>query len=305
MPRRLVHSIIHNLSIAFIVCWAAVTYGEEPTSNAVKLCVVRDPLIQEASGLAVSHNVDNAVWMHNDSGHEPRLFLVSMTGNTLGIANVQGTTAHDWEDLCSFQLDGESWLLVGDIGDNARNRSLTTPGCRLLLLKEPKMNPGVQKKKTQEVSVDVMRTIEFQFPDGPHDCESLAVDTTSRTILLITKTDPLNCAMYSLPLTLTRGRETLKADYVTAIGATFATAMDVSPDGRQLVVVNMFTGVMVTRDNPKKETWSDAFSKKATVLTLPKRKQGESVCFTADGDSLLLNSEGESQPLWQVKAAAP
>ena len=68
-----------------------------------------------------------------------------------------------------------------------------------------------------------------------------------------------------------------------------------------MVIVNMFSGVMLTRDDPARKSWADASSESVTALTLPTRKQGESVCFTADGKSLLLNSEGKSQRLWQVE----
>jgi len=297
-------TFVSVLSAILIVCWCALSaMGDEATGIPKEVCVVGDPLILEASGLAVSRTIKDAVWMHNDSGDVPRLFLVGLNGNTLGIVNVKGVTARDWEDMCSFELDGESWLLVGDIGDNGRVRSSTLP-CQLLLLKEPTVKLNGQTDPDFESTVDVCRTIEFQFPDGPHDCESLAVDTVSRTILLVTKTSPFEGALYSLPLTLTKGKEKLKAERIASLGVAFATAMDISSDGRRLAIVNMFSGIMLTREDPEKESWAEAGSKPVTVLTLPVRKQGESVCFTADGNSLLLNSEGASQPLWQIELKA-
>lgn len=138
-----------------------------------------------------------------------------------------------------------------------------------------------------------------------YDCESLAVDTVSRTILLVTKADPFESALYSLPLALTTGKESLTAERLAPLGVTYATAMDVSSDGRHLAIVNMFSGVMLMREDPKKQSWAEASRGSITGLTLPIRKQGESVCFTGDGNSLLLNSEGKSQPLWQVQLKTP
>ena len=63
-------------------------------------------------------------------------FLVELHGTTLGIVNVKGVTATDWEDMCAFELDGESWLLIGDIGDNQRVRGTKSPSCQLLLLSD-------------------------------------------------------------------------------------------------------------------------------------------------------------------------
>lgn len=293
-----------SLIITAICCFSMVCRGDESANIAKELCVVQDPLILEASGLATCRTMENAVWMHNDSGDVPRLFLVGLDGATIGIVNVKGVTAFDWEDVCSFEMKGESWLLVGDIGDNARKRSVTSPTCRLLLLKEPKFKVNEAKATAAiEVSVDVIRTIEFQFPDGPYDCESLTVDTATNTILLITKSSPINSAMYSLPLTLNSGKEKSTAERVTPISATYATAMDLSPDGRRLAIVNMLGGVILTRTDPQKDSWADASINGLTTLNLPNRKQGESVCFTADGNSLLLNSEGAMQPLWQIDLA--
>lgn len=290
-----------SLVITAVCCASSICHGDNAASIAKEMCLVQDPLILEASGLATCRTMENAVWMHNDSGDVPRLFLVGLDGATIGIVNIKGVTAFDWEDVCSFEMNGESWLLVGDIGDNARKRGVTSPTCQLLLLKEPKLNVSKAKATAvTEVSIDVSRTLEFQFPDGPHDCESLAVDTATNTILLVTKSNPATCAMYSLPLTLISGKEKLTANRVTPISATFATAMDLSPDGRRLAIVNMLGGVMLTRNDPQNDSWADASINTLTTLKLPIRKQGESVCFTADGNSLLLNSEGARQPLWQI-----
>lgn len=293
------HVCLQSLIITAVFC-SSICRSDESASVAKELCLIQDPLILESSGLATCRTMENAVWMHNDSGDVPRLFLVGLDGNTIGIVNVKGVEAFDWEDVCSFEMNGESWLLVGDIGDNGRKRGVTSPACRLLLLKEPTLRASESKAKATEVSIDVIRTIEFQFPDEPHDCESLAVDTAANTILLVTKSAPTKCAMYSLPLTLTSGKETSTAELVTPISATFATAMDLSSDGRRLAIINMLGGVLLTRNDPKKDSWADASINGLTTLKLPNRKQGESVCFTADGNSLLLNSEGAMQPLWQI-----
>lgn len=289
-----------SVFLLFLLCSASETRCDESSPAHRELCIVRDPQILESSGIAICRTVKNAVWMHNDSGDVPRLFLVGFDGATKAIVNVDGVKAMDWEDMCSFEMNGESWLLIGDIGDNARQRGAKNPPCQLLLIKEPRLRHEPDSSTAKEISVEVDRTIEFQFPDGPHDCESLAVDTGSRTILMVTKSSPLNCAMYSLPLRLDAGHEKVEAKRLAPVSAAFATAMDISPDGKQLAIVNMFNGVMLTRNDPTKDSWNDPSAVITTPLTLPNRKQGESVCFTGNGNSLLLNSEGTSQPLWEL-----
>lgn len=294
------HWLRISVALALMIPFLLAEAMDDEYGVATQLGEIADPLIQEASGLAISRTTTNAVWMHNDSGDKPRLFLVGLDGTTQAVVNVADVTATDWEDMCSFELDGEAWLLIGDIGDNEKQRGKKTPRCQLLLLKEPAPVNSQRPKKNGESSVAVFGTTTFEFPDGPQDCESLAVDTVSRTILLVTKSDPFRCGMYQLPLTLSNGKQHLKAERIAAPGVSFATAMDVSPDGRRLVIVDMFSGAMITRTDPATESWADACRKPVQALTLPKRKQGETVCFTADGRSLLLNSEGISQPLWRV-----
>ncbi len=282
----------------------AAVNGVESREDAEKVCLIHDPALLESSGIAISRHHPNAVWIHNDSGDTARLFLVGLDGRTLAIATVSETQPFDWEDLCSFEMAGEKWLLVGDIGDNLRARGKNTPVCRLLLLKEPKVEvESVASPQPVEVSVDVVSVTEFSFPNGPEDCEALAVDTNRQEILLITKTNPLNCQLFQLPLSLKPGNHTIQAVPVAKLGVPWATAMDVSSDGLRLAVVNMFSGALIERENS--ESWSDACQRPVTVLTMPPRPQGESVCFELDGNALLLNSEGGQQPLWRVRLHKP
>jgi hypothetical protein len=53
------------------------------------------------------------------------------------------------------------------------------------------------------------------------------------------------------------------------------------------------------------ESWTDAVSRVPEPLILPKRRQGESICFSVDGACLYLNSEGISQPLHRVPVTQP
>ncbi len=266
--------------------------------DAVEVCVIRDPAITEASGIAISRQQPDAVWIHNDSGDLPRLFLVGLDGKTKAVVTVRGADPIDWEDMCSFELDGEKWLLVGDTGDNGCVRGISAPECQLRLLREPKIQEP-EGNEPRQVTIDGFAIIEFRYPEGPRDCESVAVDTKTREILLLSKSDPLSCRLFRLPLSLKKGTSTAVAESIASLGVPYATAMDISPDCKRLAVVNMFSGAMIEREG--EESWSDACRRPVTLLTLPKRIQGESACFTADGESLLLNSEKVNQPLWKVE----
>ena len=271
-------------------------------TETVEVCVVADPELNEASGLAMSLQNKDAVWIHNDSGDTARLFLVGLDGKTQAVLHVNQERPFDWEDMCSFEIDGQAWLLIGDIGDNSRIRGKTAPPCQLLLVKEPEMTiaAGEGSPLTPPiVNARIHATVQFSFPDGPVDCESLAVDTQRREILLLTKTNPFSCKLFRLPLTLTAGSTTTQAEPLAAVPVPYATAMDISRDGHQLAIVNMFSGALL--DRKPDETWTDACENTLRIVTLPPRPQGETVCFEPDGKSLLLNSERAQQPIYRVK----
>jgi len=80
------------------------------------------PLIDEASGLAVSRETPGVLWTHNDSGDGPVLYAFDKTGAHRGAVMLDGVWAIDWEDLAGAVLDDQPTLVVGDIGDNPRKR---------------------------------------------------------------------------------------------------------------------------------------------------------------------------------------
>ncbi|MFO1003015.1 MAG: hypothetical protein U0936_22005 [Planctomycetaceae bacterium] len=275
--------------------------GSTSDVDPEQVCLVDDDQISEASGIAVSHRHEDAVWMHNDSGDTARLFLVGLNGKTRAIVTLNIDRPLDWEDMCSFESDGEKWLLIGDTGDNLRVRSKTERACELLLIREPEIKPD--EVGPVNVRVDIVSRIQFQFPDGPEDCESLAVDTQSNEILLLTKCAPQKCQLFRLPLSTKAGQRKLTADPVASLAVPFATSMDVAPDNQSLVIVNMFSGALIRRE--KSESWTSACQKPITVLTLPAQPQCETVCFESSGGSVLVNSERTQQPLWRIKLPEP
>ncbi|HOX37818.1 MAG TPA: hypothetical protein PL033_07500 [Candidatus Brocadiia bacterium] len=267
---------------------------------AKELCVVSDGRIKESSGIALSRRQPDAVWIHNDSGDAARLFLVGLDGKTRGVVRLRGDWPVDWEDMCAFVASGTSWLLVGDIGDNARNRSLATSkgrskACRLLLFPEPEM------MNTTELEADAPTVIQFEYEDGPHNCESVAVDTERNEILLVSKSKSGSSdvtGVYCIPLTLNKGTTTATARRIANLEIIMATAMDISPDGRRMAILSPDGAFCV--DRRENETWGDALKSKPRIVPLPKRRNGETVCFGRDRNELLLHSESVGQPLWSV-----
>ncbi|MCC6143245.1 MAG: hypothetical protein IT368_05515 [Candidatus Hydrogenedentes bacterium] len=272
-------------------------------TNAQQVCRIEASQIRESSGLALSQRLHDAIWLHNDSGDTARFFLVGIDGSTRGVFRLADTPPPvDWEDMCSFTLDGEPWLMFGDVGDNSSSRHFVTPdngpdrACRLLLVREPIHNDG-----SDQDHVPVHATILFEYEDGPRNCESLAVDTDRKEILLVSKSKstPLDCGMYTIPLSLEAGTTSAIARRIGSLDIRSATAMDVAPGNRRLVIISYAGATIVDRDGG--EGWGDAIHRPWPLLALPRREGGETVCFDRSDDELLLNSEHVGQPLWRVK----
>lgn len=269
--------------------------------DPLKIATLASPEINESSGLAICRTQRDAVWIHNDSGDQPRLFLVGLDGETKAVIQLRGAEAIDWEDMCSFTMNGQSWLLIGDIGDNNKIRGRTAgTGCRLYLIREPVI-PRANGLPTMHW--DISAVISFRYEDGPWNCEGLAVDPQRKEILLLTKGLPGECGLFVMPLQQTTGRQNLVARRIASPFIPFVTALDISADGRTMVVCTMLNGLAVFRQPA--ESWQDAFARPGTAFHLPPRKQGETVCFDDTGHWLYLNSEEKQQPLWRIAAPQP
>ncbi len=269
---------------------APVRYG--PAHELAKLA---DPKITESSGIACSRVNDGVFWTHNDSGDAPRLYAFNREGKSLGTFLITGAEARDWEDIASFKRGKAGFLLVADVGDNAKDRR----ECALYLVPEPVLRGPV---KTPE-SLKAIMKIRFTYEDGPHNCESMGIDPTESVAYLVEKTDQPQCKVYALPMPKTDSPKPLVAKAVATLKVPTTCAMDISPDGRRAVVLTYGDAYEYTRG--AKETWVEAFARQPRSLPMPPRAQGESICYGPDGKSLYLTSERVPTPLFEVPAIEP
>jgi len=245
--------------------------------------------INESSGLACGRRNKDVFWTHNDSGDGPRLFAFDRKGRRLATVTLKGALATDWEDMASFTARGKHILLVGDVGDNYSKRK----SCTLYAVAEPKLNT---QRPAATGKLPVAQTICFSYEGGPRNCESLAVDPTTLNIYLVSK-EGGKCGVYELSWPKkTVSRQVARRIAVLKIAP--ATAMDISPDGLRAVVLTYGPAFEYVRG--KKEKWADAFARKPRRINMPRRRQGESICYGRDGKTLYLTSEFTPSPLWEV-----
>lgn len=249
-----------------------------------KIATLENDKINESSGLAVSRRAGNRFWTHNDSGDKPRLFCFDQQGRHLGTSKLKDAKAVDWEDICSFELDGRAWILIADTGDNGVRRK----SCRLYLAEEPK-SPGDE--------IDQVHQFRLTYSSGPMDCEAIGVDATSRKLLLVEKRRWITCRVFEAELPRL-GQKDVVAHPIASVNLPMVTAMDVSPDGRRAIVLTLGQAFEFHREQV--ESWSDAFNRKPRTIGMPARRQGEAICYGADGNELFLTSELTPTPFFKV-----
>ncbi len=296
------------LSSCLPLALAACGGGEEATGENGVQGVLLDAQMSEISGLAASRRHPGVLWMHDDGGNPARLFATDANGGRIATFTVEGVTKTDWEDMAAFELDGRAYLLVADTGDNGGLRRTL----QLHVFEEPTVLENARLAPAWSIA--------FRWPDGPLDCEAVAVDAAGGQILLVSKkrTPP---ELFSLPLR-PQGDGLQVAAARGALAGVPApandipadaprrrryehqvTAADLSPDGRRLAVMTYRDLMVYTRQGV--EDWSRAIARAPDIAPLPWLPQAEAMGWRADGSALLATGEFIPAPLFRIRPPAP
>lgn len=262
--------------------------------------------LPEASGMALSLNDPNRIWFINDSGNRSELIALNLESFEFTPVNIKKLKNKDWEDLAAFRYQGESWLAIADVGDNDAKREKV----KLYFLPE---------RKALDRAVVIHTEIEIKYPDGPRDVESMAIDSETQTLYLLSKRDT-QPRLYSLPLpNLEKGREyELEPRFLGVVesiprpsgeelrtypkyGANrhFPTGMTMLPDGSAIAVLT-YRGAYLARLGAERD-WLAALNESLCPVSTPALQQAESI----DGDAngwLYVTSEGKNAPLLRLPA---
>ena len=288
----------------------AVEFAPE-FSDPTEVGRLAEPHNLEQSGLAVSRRTPDLLWTHNDSGGQPILFALNLDGTLRGTVRVAGVQNRDWEEVTTFELDGQAWVVAAEIGDNHAQYARSM----LHVLADPdpaKLDPA------QPLVLRPDYTIHFTYEDGPRDCEALAVDTQERVVYLLSKRDHPT-RLYRLPLAAAPAENAAVARFVgnvwdfpqpdgmqrmsplPAIGLSgLPTAMNFLPDGSGALVLT-YGGLYLFPRTPG-ESWADVLAREPKLLPMFALPQAEAIAVTADGRSIYLCSERTPQLLRYLRA---
>lgn len=178
--------------------------------------------VHEASGVALSRNAPDILWVHSDAGG-PRVVAVTPQGEVRGTVRVAGASAENWEDLASGPCAEGSCLFVADIGDQDATRARVT----VYRVPEPDARDGTSAPA---------QALHARYPDGAHEAEAIFLDAAGR-IHLVTKGETGPVAVYRFP-TAPRAGEVSVLERVRALTSGQVgrrqriTGAGASPDGR-------------------------------------------------------------------------
>ena len=278
------------------------------TFAAEQLAVLNSKRLPEASGIAVSRYDENRLWFINDSGNSAELIAYDFVDDDYERLRVTNVKNRDWEDIESFSLDGAPWLAIADVGDNKNKRKHVY----VYLLPEP---------RELEDDVEVHAKLKITYPDGARDVESLAIDSKTGSLYLLSKRDPFP-QLYRVQIPKPPAAEKYeivaeKLGVVTSIPqATTQEAMLFGKYGKYLhqptgmtmlssaegdaIALMTYRGAYLAQLGEERD-WLSALNDSLCPVQTPLLSQGESIGSDSER-RLYVASEGKKAPLYRLEA---
>lgn len=241
--------------------------------------------IQEASGLAYSRRYPNALWVHNDSGNDNILFLINEKGETLAEVSLEGIVNRDWEDIAIYENSetGESFIYLGEMGDN----EAIYPDKFLYKFAEPKLDIDKSFQKLTIPRQDIIK-IEWEFPDGNRDSESLMIDPLTEDIYIVSKRED-SVRVYHLPQKDIVEGKSNPLRKIAQLHFKNANAADISRDGLEILVKTY--GNVYYWQRESQQSLREVFNTKPQRLPYTPEPQGESVAWKPDRSGYMTTTE--------------
>lgn len=244
-----------------------------------------DVKLYEISGIVSSRKNPSLVYMHEDSGNRNVVFVYDTLGVFKGEIVLFGVSNRDWEDIAigPGPEEGEIYVYVADFGDNRSVREFV----RIHFFPEIDLSAELQKDTPFKIILEDFETIEYQYPDGPRDAETLMIDPFTKDLIVVTKRE-VNVHVYQLPFPQrTSGMAEVhfrgRLPFRTIVGG------DISPNGQEMLIKDYGTVYHweVEENDPIKTLFKQTPS---TVAYVPE-VQGEAVGWTYRGDGYFTITE--------------
>ncbi len=275
---------------------------DERSDSLIKVSgQIENKNLNEASGLARSNRETDLYWAINDDGPAV-VHALNSSGENLGEVEIAKARNRDWEDIASFTQNGIAYLAIADIGDNSSRHKKVT----VYVIKEP---------VSSDTDAKIAWSIDFSYPDGPQDAESLAVDGASEQIYVLSKRT-IPAVLYQIPLHPSSDKVVIatrlaeidslpqpsRHEIKNAASNNWGwqpTGMDFAADGSSVLVLT-YAGVNYF-SRSSDQSWSDALQGQAMHLKLGKFKNAESITYSGDGKAAMVTVEGKHAPVLRIE----
>lgn len=279
---------------------AAAGLGLEEESSARVLFRIEGGRLAESSGLAVNAS-DELFYAVQDAGKSSDVFVLDLTGRTRQAVSVPFPN-EDWEDLATVRDErGGRALYIADTGDAFfLRRDAGQPPRKeyaIIRLGEPALD---QTRPAEAVPAQEPRRFRFVFDDDrTHNAETLLVQPGSERVFVVDKVEPGRPEVAYLWAAAGPPSEQAVNTFsrVAQVAVPAASGGAFSPTGDRMVMRNSTTAFLwrvQDGDVP------GALQKRPVEIPLPAQPQGEGVAFSADGNALLLSSEGVGSLVWEL-----
>jgi hypothetical protein len=253
-------------------------FSETPTANPI----TPSGQLDEASGLADSHKQPGLLWTHGDAASPDEIYLLNRQGKLVGTVKTPFNN-YDWEDVAigPGPQTGETYLYIADIGDNGSSQDIK----RIYRFPEP---------SSPTATITAFDRIQFRYPDGAFDAETILLDPLTKDLFVVTKWLP-KARLYRLPYPQSTN-EVITAQKVgeMTVGSDL-TGGSISVTGTEIVV----RGYLAINYWKRKTTESvGEVLLRAPNKTLPYlfEPQGEAICFAKDNNGYFTLSERNIAP---------
>ncbi|HEX2474151.1 MAG TPA: hypothetical protein VHK01_05370 [Lacipirellulaceae bacterium] len=243
----------------------------------------------EVSGLAVSRQNPDVIWLHND-GDEKQVFAVTTAGQLVARVRID-VPMTDVEDIAigPGTEQGVDYLYVGDIGDNESSRQ----EIRVVRFAEPVL----QAARNMKLDANGVEEFRLRYPDGPHDAEALLVDPTTGDVFIVVKEENRS-RLYRVGADRLNTGAPIALELVGYLNVDDVSAGDISPDGDLIILRDEDRGWIWSR--PGGTSVADSFKRAprpVLVRAAGQAQNGEAVGFTPDGNSYYTVSEGDQEAI--------
>lgn len=255
--------------------------------------------LTEASGIATDPS-GSLFFVNEDAGDPPDIYVFNLPGRIRALIHVNAPN-EDWEDIASgYDSRGKPVLHIGDTGDAFLVRNAAGLPDRhefaIIQVDQPRLNP---LGPTVDINATNVKRFRFEYADGKsHNAETLMVQPRSNWYFVADKTQKPEQPAYLWAGPKKPSEQKLNVfTKVGQIPVTGASGGAISAEGDRMVIRN---GDYAYLWHVAGGNVAQALTQPPIAISMPAQKQGEGIDFAADGRSLIINSEGRNQGVWQV-----